>query len=109
MPLSAITARAVESPDIPYNNLRYNVQISTSIDPAGNLHASGSITYIACRVLPPATGQTTSQWEDDPGRKPVVRPIADLFALAAQIPEVQAATDALNTAVDKYNQLNNIM
>jgi hypothetical protein len=109
MPLSAITARTVESPDIPYNNLRYNVQITTSIDPAGNLHASGSITFIACRVLPPATGQTASRWEDDPGRKPVVKSIADVFALAAQIPEVQAATDALNAAVAQYNQINNII
>jgi hypothetical protein len=109
MPLSTITARTVGNPDIPYNNLRYNVQISTSIDTAGNLHCNGVITYIACRVLPPATGQTTSPWEDDPGRKPVARSIADVFALAAQIPEVQAAIDALNAAVAKYNQLNNIM
>ena len=109
MPLSTITARSVTNPDIPYNNLRYNVQTTTSIDAAGNLHCCGVITLIACRVLPPAAGQSTSQWEDDPGRRPVVLPIADFFALGAQIPEVQAAIDALNAAVAKYNQLNNIM
>jgi hypothetical protein len=97
----------VAHPEIPYSSLRYNVQIGTSIDASGNLGCSGTLTFIPCRVLPPAAGSTNSTWEDDPGRKPVVRPIADIFALASQVAEVQTALDALNVAAAKYNQLHN--
>jgi hypothetical protein len=105
MPLSANAPRAIENPDIPFDKFRYSVQIGTSVDAAGKLHCGGTLVLVPCRVLPPAAGESESRWEDDPRRKAVLRPMADLFALAAEMPEVQAALEALHAAVAKYNQL----
>lgn len=109
MPISAVTPRAIESPEIPYDKVRYGLQISSYIDPrTRQLRASGTLTIQRARVLPPTEGSTTERWEDDPQTPPVTVPVSDWFDLAAKNKTIGKAMLALNEALAAYNTEKNL-
>jgi hypothetical protein len=103
MAISAVTSKPVEHPEIPYDKVRYDLNITTRIGPDGELQAGANLTLRAARVLPPAAGKTTERWQDDNTRRPKMTIINDLFSYAKTVPEVAEAIAAINAAVAAVN------
>jgi hypothetical protein len=114
MPISAVTTREIEHPEIPYDKLRFSLSVSSYITGDGLLRASAQIQLFPARILPPLVDGGESRWEDDPTRDAVIVGISDLdqfcLDLAMEGHTMMASSMvAVVAAVNDYNQFKQVV
>lgn len=115
MPIQAITPRAIDHPDVPFDTLTYSVEIVTEIVD-GNLRCFARLRLRRARkvtetVTNAETGETSTveRWEADKEFPEVMRDLPDVFAACAEYPAMGAAMAYLNAAVDEFNRKNQLV
>lgn len=116
MPLSSHNSTAVRFPEIPFDKIRYGLNVADYIATDGMLRATGHLRVTRCRYLPDGTCEDAPPVPGDP---PVVKtiPIQDWFALAGETnedgtpkyPAMGQALLALHTAVAEFNAIHQLV